>query len=105
MRRPLLASLDTLEVHHLKNVLEAEGISCYLRNELLTRLAGEIPFTECALELHLADEADRWRAERVLEAWRRAAPGPAEAWTCGGCGERLEGQFTDCWRCGRSRSP
>lgn len=104
MRKPLIASLDTLEVHHLKNVLEAEGIRCYLRNELLTRLAGEIPFTECALELHVADEADRWRAERILDEWRRAAPGTAEPWTCGRCDERLEGQFTECWRCGQPRS-
>ncbi|MCZ7565134.1 MAG: DUF2007 domain-containing protein [Burkholderiales bacterium] len=93
-----------MRVHHLKNVLEAEGIRCYLRNELLTRLAGEIPFTECALELHLVDEADRWRAERLLEDWRRAAPGTAPPWACDACGEQLEVQFTACWRCGRPRA-
>ena len=102
--KPLIASLNTLEVHHLKNVLEAEGIQCRLRNELLTRLAGEIPFTECALELHLVDEADRWRAERILEDWRRATPGTGDPWVCGSCGEHLEGQFTACWRCGGPRT-
>ena len=40
--KPLITSLDSLEIHHLKNVLEAEGIRCFLRNELLARLAGEI---------------------------------------------------------------
>ncbi|MCL4799529.1 MAG: DUF2007 domain-containing protein [Burkholderiales bacterium] len=104
MRKPLIASFDTLEVHHLKNVLETEGIRCYLRNELLTRLAGEIPFTECALELHLVDESDRWRAERILEDWRGAAPGAAPPWACDACGEQLEAQFTACWRCGRPRA-
>jgi len=104
VRKPLIASLDLLEVHHLKNILEAEGIGCYLRNELLARLAGEIPFTECALELHLADEGDRRRAERILEDWRGAAAVAAEPWTCEACDERLEGQFTECWRCGRPRS-
>lgn len=101
--KPLIASLDTLEIHHLKNVLEAEGIRCFLRNELLARLAGEIPFTECALELHLRDEADRWRAERILEDWRRSRPVASEPWICPGCGEKLEGQFTTCWQCGRLR--
>jgi len=72
--RPLIASLDSLEIHHLKNVLEAEGIRCFLKNELLARLAGEIPFTECALELHLRDEADRWRAERAREITSRRRP-------------------------------
>jgi len=103
MRKPLIASLDTLEIHHLKNVLQAEGIRCFLRNELLARLAGEIPFTECALELHLLDESDRWRAERILEEWRGARPGKEDPWVCDYCGERLEGQFTTCWQCGKSR--
>jgi len=102
--KPLLASLDALEIHHLKNVLEAEGIRCFLRNELLARLAGEIPFTECALELHLRDEADRWRAERILDDWRRSRPTTGEPWICPGCGEHLEAQFTSCWQCGRLRS-
>ena len=101
--KPLIASLDSLEIHHLKNVLEAEGIRCYLRNELLARLAGEIPFTECALELHVVDEADRWRAERILDAWRRARPRVTESWRCDHCGEQLEGQFTTCWSCGNPR--
>ena len=28
-----------------------------------------------------------------------------ERWTCPRCGERLEGQFTDCWQCGSPRPP
>lgn len=102
--KPLIASLDSLEIHHLKNILEAEGIHCFLKNELLARLAGEIPFTECALELHIRDESDRWRAERILTDWRQARPGTAEPWMCGNCHERLEGQFTTCWQCGMQRS-
>lgn len=100
--RPLLTSLNPLEIHHLKNVLEAEGIRCWVRNELLSRLAGEIPFLDCALELHLARESDRPRAEAILEAWRRPPP-PAAAWTCRGCGEHIEGQFDACWKCGARR--
>ena len=33
--KPLLASLNLLEIHHLKNVLEADGIRCWVKNELL----------------------------------------------------------------------
>jgi hypothetical protein len=100
--RPLLVSLNALEIHHLKNVLNAEGIGCWIKNEFLSRLAGEIPFVECALELHLMHEEDRWRAEQLLAAWRRPPP-PAASWICATCGERLEGQFNECWKCGRSR--
>jgi len=99
---PLLSSLDLLEIHHLKNVLEAAGIRCWIRNELLARLAGEIPFTECALELQLVSESDRPRAEALLEAWRRP-PDSGPPWVCAGCGETIEGQFGACWKCGKSR--
>ena len=100
--KPLLVSLNLLEVHHLKNVLEADGIRCWIKNELLSRLAGEIPFTECALELHLVREHDRSRAEALLEVWRRPPP-PASTWTCAACGETIEGQFGACWKCGAAR--
>lgn len=100
--KPLLASLNLLEVHHLKNVLEADGIRCWIKNELLSRLAGEVPFTECALELHLVREEDRPRAEALLAVWRGPAP-PASAWTCAACGEAIEGQFGACWKCGAVR--
>ena len=99
---PLIASLNVLEIHHLRNLLEAEGIRCWIKNELLARLAGEVPFTECAMELHLLREEDRARAEEVLRGWRHGRPlGPA--WNCPGCGERLEAQFSACWRCGGER--
>jgi hypothetical protein len=99
---PLVSSLNLLEIHHLKNLLEAEGIRCWIRNEMLARLAGEIPFSDCSLELHVLREQDRTRAEEFLRQWRRAGPlGPA--WTCGACGESLEGQFSSCWQCGAAR--
>lgn len=95
----LLASLDLLEIHHLKNVLEAEGVRCRIRNEMLSRLAGEVPFVECALELHLCDPADRSRAQRLVREWRSSVPMGGPAWSCAGCGEWIEGQFDACWRC------
>jgi hypothetical protein len=98
----LLTSLNLLEIHHLKNMLEAEGIRCWIKNEFLARMAGEIPFTECSLELHLLHAEDWPRAQPVLEAWRHEDPRGAP-WTCQGCGESLEGQFSVCWSCGASR--
>jgi hypothetical protein len=100
----LLASLDALEVYHLKHLLEVEGIPCTIRNEMLSRLAGEVPFTECAMQLVVLRGEDEWRARRLLDDWRAAKPAGGPAWQCGRCGERLEAQFTSCWRCGSSRA-
>jgi hypothetical protein len=98
----LYSSLKLHEVHHLKNLLEAEGIRCQIRNELLSRLAGEIPFTECAPELWLLDERELVQARRVVADFGREALAQPP-WRCPNCGETLEGQFSACWHCGALR--
>jgi hypothetical protein len=98
----LYSSLNLHEIHHLKNVLASEGIRCQIRNELLSRLAGEIPFTECAPQLWLLSERDLERARQVVADFGRgAAAGPV--WHCPNCGESLEAQFSACWHCGTLR--
>lgn len=100
--QPLYTSLNLLEVHHLKNLLEVEGIRCHIKNELLSRLAGEIPFTECAPQLWLLDERDLERAGRVVADFGRGAVAKPP-WQCPDCSEALEGQFSACWHCGALR--
>ena len=95
------ASLKRLEVYHLRNLLEAEGIPCYVRNDLLSQLAGEVPFVDCQPELWLRRPDDRERAERILQDFRRPPP-QTSPWRCS-CGETLEGQFSACWQCGTLR--
>lgn len=103
--KPLFASLNLHEIHHLKNLLQSSGIRCHISNEGLSTLAGEVPFPECAMQIVLEDESDRDRAESVLREMRGHATAPgAAAWSCHRCGERLEAQFTACWRCGKEKS-
>ena len=97
MRR-VFSSFDLIAVHHARNLLEAEGIGAVVRNERLGSAMGELPPAECQAEVWVMEDADAQRAERLLREGRPAA-GPA--WTCPACGERLEPQFAQCWRCGR----
>ena len=102
--QPLYSSLNLHEIYHLKNLLEAEGIRCHIKNELLSRLAGEIPFTECAPQLGLLDERDFDRARCVVTDFGRGRGAVAASpWQCPACGEALEGQFSACWHCGALR--
>ena len=94
-------SLNRIEVYHLRNLMEAEGIPCFVRNEALSQLAGEIPFIECSLQLWLRRGDDELRAKKVLWDFHHG-PAHTEPWYCP-CGEWLEGQFTVCWRCGMIR--
>ena len=58
---------------------------------------GELPPIECQAELWV-EARDVARAEEIL--FRQQPAGPD--WSCA-CGERLEGQFSHCWRCGAER--
>jgi hypothetical protein len=96
--RRVYSSFDLVAVHHARNLLESEGIRAEVRNERLASAMGELPPAECQAEVWVMDEGDAQRAERLL---REGRPVTGAAWNCPACGERLEPQFTQCWRCGR----
>ena len=97
MRRVHTAE-STIEIAHLRNVLESEGIACIVRNDRLAGVMGEIPFVECWPELGVREPWQALRARGLIdEALAPAAQG--EPWSCPGCGERVEPQFAQCWRC------
>ena len=98
----LLTSADNLLVATLwQRVLDSAGIRCEIRNRYLAAGVGELPADQVAPQLWLRDDRDAARATALLDELRSAPTLPA--WTCSGCGERVEGQFFQCWRCGATR--
>ncbi len=93
----------SLMVGHLRNILEAEGIRCFVKNEFLAGGAGELPPTECWPELWVERAIDYQRAERLVRESLAAEVRDERAWTCPRCGEILEAQFSACWKCGSVR--
>ena len=86
-----------LQVAHARNVLITAGIQCELRNQYLAGALGDLPMMETWPQLYVDDGDERI----ALNALARAAAAPAGiSWTCAGCGEELEPQFTECWCCG-----
>jgi hypothetical protein len=96
----VFSSYDLVAVHHARNLLEAEGIRAEVRNERLSSAMGELPPAECQAEVWVLEAGDAARAEHLLREGIRASGPP---WSCSGCGERIEPQFTQCWRCGATR--
>jgi hypothetical protein len=95
MKRVFRAA-SLLQVAHARNLLLTAGIQSELRNQYLAGALGDLPMLETWPQLYV-DDADEQIALRALA---RAAATPVGApWTCGGCGEVLEPQFTSCWRC------
>lgn len=94
---------NIIEASHLRNLLESAGIRAFLRNENLSRLAGEVPFDQVWPEVWITEDA---QTERALTLVRGAmAPPPAlPSWTCARCNEMIEGQFSACWKCGGEKT-
>ena len=104
--KPYLVALNLTKRCNLKCdhcYLDATTKAAGGNDELSTAL-GEIPFVECYPELWVVDNEVHPRARLLLDQWLAEATGAgAGEWDCPRCGERSEGQFDACWRCGSER--
>jgi putative signal transducing protein len=97
----LHSAKDPLMIGHLKNVLATFGIKCVARNSDLISAAGELPPVECWPELWVVDDDKFSRARAILRKTLAPLHSVKKPWHCAGCGETIEGQFSECWNCGR----
>jgi hypothetical protein len=101
--KKVYSAKDPLMVGHMRNVLATFGIDCVTRKLDLSTAAGEIPPTECWPELWVIDDDKFAEAMAILRKTLAPLNSVKKSWHCEGCGEELEGQFSECWNCGRSR--
>ena len=101
--RKVYTSHNIAIVGHVRQVLENQAIRCVVRNDFLLGGAGELPVNETWPEVWVVDDRDFDRALSLVDAIVATGNDPEPPWRCTSCGERIEGQFTDCWRCGASR--
>jgi hypothetical protein len=88
----------------MKNVLEANGIECVLRNQLIGAGMGELPPIECWPEVWVVDDADVERARQLIAAEAdEPSPSEGEPWRCSRCGEQVDAVFAQCWNCSAER--
>lgn len=87
-----------VEIAHLRNVLESAGIRCIVRNDRLAGALGEIPFVEYWPELWVQEPGQALRARGLIEEALRPCASE-DPWECPSCGERIDAQFAQCWRC------
>ena len=101
--RKVYESDNIAVIGHVRQVLEQHEIGCIVRNEFLFGGAGEIPINETWPEIWVTDDRDYIRARTLVDAVTTPTEPTEPRWQCRACGELIEGQFTDCWRCGASR--
>ncbi len=98
--KKVYSSQSILMVGHMRNMLKGQGIGCWIRNEVLSSGAGELPPTDCWPELWIREDGDYAAAMALVASVLRWESEPRPGWRCPGCGEEQEAQFTQCWKCG-----
>lgn len=88
---------SSLIVNHIKNLIEAQGISVMLKNEFAQGAVGEIAAFDAWPELWVTEERDAPRALEIVESAQQ--PLDAPDWFCHSCGEQNASSFELCWNC------
>jgi hypothetical protein len=68
----LFSSPNLIIVSQLKDMLQSEGIDCFLKNEVLSGIWGEIPWAEAWPELWVQNDSDIGKALSVRADWQEA---------------------------------
>ena len=105
--RQIYSAEHPTEAHIVKGILESGGIEAVVRGDILFSARGEIPLTpETAPSVWILEDSRYEEALRVVRRYEQANSGKlssGEKWLCSSCREKLEGQFTHCWKCGAPR--
>lgn len=96
------SSSDNILIGFLSGILEDQKIKFLIKNETLQGGIGEIPAHEAWPEIWVINDSDEQLAKALIEQaltpekWQRE-------WQCPSCGEWIESQFTECWKCNSPR--
>jgi hypothetical protein len=99
--KKVYSSTDTMFLGHLRNLLENEGIPCEILRDHLLGTIGGLPPVECWAELWVIEDSQFDKARYIVEkSMEELKEGTNDTWKCGSCGEEVEAQFMECWKCG-----
>ena len=84
-------------VSNAKNLVEAEGIATFLKNEFAQGAVGETSAFDAWPEVWVFRDADYERALSIIET-SLSRTRTAE-WVCKNCEENNDASFEICWNC------
>ena len=102
--KELFRERDFTRVAYFQNLVEAEGISTFIRNQHLTNSGlSEIPIPEFFPALCVLNDEDHPAAVEIIRRSleENARNADAEEIPCPGCGEPNPQNFELCWSCGK----
>ncbi|TEW54851.1 DUF2007 domain-containing protein [Psychromonas sp. RZ22] len=83
--------------NNLKNILEAQGINTFIKNEFSQGAIGGVSVFDAWPEVWVFDNADFERAQVIANSLQ-SSKGDID-WVCEHCSEHNESVFEICWNC------
>lgn len=84
-------------VNNVKNLIEAQGIHTFLKNEFAQGAVGEVSAFDSWPEVWIFNDSDLDRALEIVENSLSCETGVD--WICKSCGEKNDPSFEICWNC------
>lgn len=102
--KKLYTPTDIKEAYFLRAQLEGEEIQVHIQGETDNILS----FTQAMnlvapLSLWVPEEKFAQAQEFLNQYFQGPGETTQEKWSCPGCGEEQEPQFSECWKCGTGR--
>ena len=89
-------------VSNIKNIVEAQNISTFIKNEFAQGAVGEISAFDSWPELWIIADTDYERAINIVNTSQNS--GKDKNWICNNCSEENGSAFEVCWSCQLSNS-
>ncbi|GLS91371.1 zinc-finger-like domain-containing protein [Psychromonas marina] len=84
-------------VNNVRNLLEAEQINTFLKNEFSQGAVGEVSATDAWPEVWIVNNTDFYQAMKIVHSSQQAHKG--SDWVCADCEETNNASFEICWHC------
>lgn len=89
-------------VNNVKNLIEAQAIAVFLKNEFAQGAVGEISAFDSWPEVWVVNDSDFARAIDIVQS---SQSNNAVDWICKNCAEANDPSFEICWKCQYENSP
>ncbi|MCW8833230.1 MAG: DUF2007 domain-containing protein [Colwellia sp.] len=88
--------------NNIKNLIEAQGIKTFIKNEFSQGAVGEISAFDAWPEVWVYENSDFERAEEIVKSSQSS--NDAADWLCHKCSEKNDPSFEICWHCQSGKS-
>jgi len=103
--KQIYSARDLLEAQLLKDFILDHQIDVLIKGDLLLGAIGELP-ADTTPSVWVLDDDEYDRAKELVLVFKgrdKTSQVELTVWKCLECDELIESQFSECWKCGKTR--